>query len=64
MKLNVLGFITGNTKALVTSLDCNRGVFPQTQGALTCTINGSLVHWYSPPSDNTANNTEVHVYIL
>ena len=26
---------------------------PHTQGAVTCTINVSLVHWYSPPSDNT-----------
>ena len=24
---------------------------PQIQGAVTCTINGSLIHWYSPPSD-------------
>ena len=37
-------------EALVTSLDCNHGVCPQTQGALTCTITGSIAAWYSPPS--------------
>ena len=39
-----------NIEASVTSLDCNHGVCPQTQGAVTCTITGSIVLWYSPPS--------------
>ena len=39
-----------NIEASVTSLDCNHGVCPQTQGAVTCTINGSVASWYSPPS--------------
>ena len=43
----------GSTEASVTSLDCNHGVCPQTQGALTCTITGSAAAWYSPPSDST-----------
>ena len=42
-----------NIEATVTRLDCNHGVCPQTQGALTCTITGSLATWYSPPSDST-----------
>ena len=42
-----------NIEALVTNLNCNHGVCPQTQGAVTCTITGSVVAWYSPPSDNT-----------
>ena len=41
-----------NIEASVTSLDCNHGVCPQTQGAVTCTITGSTVAWYSPPSDS------------
>ena len=44
----------GSTEASVTSLDCNHGVCPQTQGALTCTITGSAAAWYSPPSDDNA----------
>ena len=36
-------------EASVTSLDCNHGVCPQAQGAVTCTINGSVAYWYSPP---------------
>ena len=43
-----------NIEASVTSLDCNHGVCPQTQGAVTCTITGSLATWYSPPSDSIA----------
>ena len=39
-----------NTEASVISLDCNHGVCPQTQGAVTCTINGTVAYWYSPPS--------------
>ena len=41
-----------NIEASVTSLDCNHGVCTQTQGALTCTITGSVAAWYSPPSDS------------
>ena len=37
-------------EASVTSLDCNHGVCPQTQGAVTCTINSSVATWHSPPS--------------
>ena len=37
-----------NIEASVTSLDCNHGVCPQTQGALTCTITGSVAKWYLP----------------
>ena len=37
-----------NIEASVTSLDCNHGVCPQTQGAVTCTITGSVVAWYLP----------------
>ena len=37
-------------EASVTSLDCNHEVCPQTQGAVTCTITGSVAYWYSPPS--------------
>ena len=47
----------GSTEASVTSLDCNHGVCPQTQGALTCTITGSVAVWYSPPSDSTLVST-------
>ena len=43
----------GSTEASVTSLDCNHGVCPQTQGALTCTITGSVAAWHSPPSDKS-----------
>ena len=43
-----------NIEASVTSLDCNHGVCPQTQGAVNCTIAGSVAAWYSPPSDSTA----------
>ena len=43
----------GSTEASVTSLNCNHGVCPQIQGALTCTITGSVVAWYSPSSDST-----------
>ena len=42
-----------NIEASVTRLECNHGVCPQTQGALTCTITGSVAAWYSPPSDST-----------
>ena len=42
-----------NIEASVTSLDCNHGVCPQTQGVLTCTITGSVAAWYSPPRDST-----------
>ena len=42
-----------NIEALVTSLDCNHGVCPQTQGAVTCTIMGRSAEWYSPPSDSS-----------
>ena len=52
-----------NIEASVTSLDCNHGVCPQTQGAVTCTINGSVASWYSPPSDSspiaTVSSTQV-----
>ena len=41
-----------NIEATVTSLDCNHGVCSQTQGALTCTITGGHVAWYSPPSNS------------
>ena len=34
----------------VTSVDCNHGVCPQTQGAIPCTITGVKAEWYSPPS--------------
>ena len=37
-----------NIEASVISLDCNHGVCPQTQGAVTCTINGSVAYWYFP----------------
>ena len=37
-------------EAEVISLDCNHGVCPQTQGAVTCTVTGSTAVWYSPPS--------------
>ena len=40
-------------EASVTSLVCNHGVCPRTQGAVTCTITGSVVTWYSPPSDRS-----------
>ena len=40
-------------EASVTSLECNHGVCPETQGAVTCTINGTLAAWYSPPSVST-----------
>ena len=39
-----------NIEGSVTSLDCDHGVCPQTQGAVTCTITGSIAAWYSPPS--------------
>ena len=42
-----------NVEATVTSLDCNHGVCPQTQGAVNCTITGSVAAWYSPPSDSS-----------
>ena len=42
-----------NIEASVTSLDCNHGVCPQTQGAVTCTITGGGVAWYSPPSESS-----------
>ena len=42
-----------NIEATVTSLDCNHGVCPQTQGAVNCTITEGQAIWYSPPSDNT-----------
>ena len=40
-------------EASVISLDCNHGVCPQTQGVFTCTINGNVAYWYSPPSGRT-----------
>ena len=40
-----------NIEASIISLDCNHGVCPQTQGAITCAITGSVVAWYSPPSN-------------
>ena len=40
-------------EASVTSLDCNHGVCPQTQGAVTCTITGRSAKWYLPPSDSS-----------
>ena len=43
-----------NIEASVTSLDCNHGVCPQTQGAVTCTITGSIAAWYSPPSHDSS----------
>ena len=43
-----------NIEASVTSLDCNHGVCPQTQGAVTCTINGSVATWYFPPLQRIA----------
>ena len=43
-----------NIEASVTSLDCNHGVCPQTQGAVTCIITGSQASWYSPPLDYIA----------
>ena len=39
-----------NIEASVRSLDCNHGVCPQAQGALTCIITGSIATWYSRPS--------------
>ena len=42
-----------NIEASVTRLDCNHGVCPQTQRALTCTITGSAAAWYTPPSDSS-----------
>ena len=41
-----------NIEASVTSLDCNHGVCPQTQGAVTCNITGSIVAWYLPLLDS------------
>ena len=41
-----------NIEASVTNLDCNHGVCPQTQGAVTCTINGNITAWYSPSYDD------------
>ena len=43
-------FLIVNIEASVTRLDCNHGLCPQTQGAVTCTITGSVALWYSPPS--------------
>ena len=42
-----------NIEASITSLDCDHGVCPQTQGAITCTTTGNVALWYSPPSDRT-----------
>ena len=42
-----------NIEASVTKLNCNHGVCPQSQGALTCTITGSVAAWYSPPSHSS-----------
>ena len=42
-----------NIEASVISLDCNLGVCPQTQGAVTCTITGSLATWHSPSSNSS-----------
>ena len=39
-----------NIEASITSLDCSHELCPQTQGAVTCTITGSIAVWYSPPS--------------
>ena len=41
------------TETSVASQDCNHGLCPQTQGAVICTITGSLAYWYSPPSDSS-----------
>ena len=41
-----------NIEASVTNLDCDHGVCPQTQGAVTCTITGSVATWYLPPLDS------------
>ena len=40
------------TGASVTSLDCNHGVCPQTQGEVTCTITGSVAVWHSLPNSS------------
>ena len=48
-------------EASVTSLDCNHGVCPQTQGAVTCTITGSIAEWYSSPSKYIATVSSVQV---
>ena len=39
-----------NKEATVTSLDCNHGVCPQTQGAVTCILTAAS---YYPPSNST-----------
>ena len=41
-----------NIEASVTSLDCNHGVCPQTQGAVICTITGSVASWFLPLLDS------------
>ena len=43
-----------NIEASVTNLDCNHGVCPQAQGAVTCTINSNKAGWYSPPNGRIA----------
>ena len=40
--LNVINWFIVKTEPSVTSLDCNHGLCPQTQGAVTCTITGSV----------------------
>ena len=49
-------------EASVTNLDCNHGVCPQTQGAVTCTITGTRAAWYSPPSKYIATVSSGHVH--
>ena len=56
-------------EASVTSLDCNHGVCPQTQGALTCTMTGSRAYWYSLPfatvsSGQTSNDNTRFIVAL
>ena len=43
-----------NIEASVTILDCDHGVCPQTQGAVTCTITSLRAEWYSPPTNAIA----------
>ena len=46
-------FLIANIEAQV-SLDCNHGVCPQTQGAVTCTITDKKALWYSSLSNEIA----------
>ena len=49
-------FLIVNIEAQV-SIDCNHGVCPQTQGAVTCTITDKKALWYSPLSNEIATVT-------